>query len=614
MRNLGINGILTLYVTLSVLVGIGALVAYVSSSTYAITESLQEESLAQTARITTNILGVFVENAKRTAANLAAQPAAAAALGGEKNDVSALVENTLTVFPEVLSVVFFDNQGRAVAGRNRHGNLADSYADREYCKAILSGQQAYVTRSILRDKAASDMVFVVSHAVNAPDGKRLGGVAVAIMWETITKEYIDPIRFGKKGYAFMIDEAGVSIAHARKELLLRDTTDLEYVRLALALPKGLVNYTLDGEAKQMTVAQVPATGWILCMSEYEAELMSGATRQRNLLLGLGVLVAGAVVAVITVTNKRLVFGPLRAIDVYTGHVATGDFNVALVGKFRYELAELAANVRNMVGELKTKLGFAEGVMNGIPTACAIVGPDIKMAWINKHMCALHEKTDPPASYIGLPAGLFYHGDASRETASKRALRERHVATGELVHVTPSGKKLNISVITTPFYDMDGNLLGCIVFWRDQTEIVAQQERIDAQNALMTDTASKASDTSDRMAAAAEELSAQIEQANQGAQEQNNRVQDTVTAVEEMNATILEVAKNAGNTAQNADSAREKAREGAQLVTEVVAAVDSVREAADRLKENMRGLGDRPRASARCWASFPTSPTRPTCWP
>ncbi|WP_300154066.1 methyl-accepting chemotaxis protein [Solidesulfovibrio sp.] len=595
MRKCGINGVITLFVVLSVVAGIGALIAYVSASTYDNTKALQEESLTQTANITTKVLGLFVENAERTAANLATQPATVAALRSEPSDVGAIIESALEVSPELLSIFFFDTKGNLVVARSRQGGVTKSYADQEYCKAILSGQKTYVSRSILRDKNTSDMIFVASSAVLGPDGKILGGVAVSTMWEAITKEYIDPIRFGKRGYAFMLDEAGVSIAHAmNKDQLLHDTTDQDYVRQALKLPKGLVRYTLGGEVKQMAVAQVPATGWLVCMSEYEDELMAGATRQRTVLLGLGALVAAAVVAVITVANRRLVFGPLRTIDAFTSHVATGDFNVTLTGRFRFELAMLADNLRRMVGELKTRLGFAQGVVNGIPTPCAIIGPDCKMSWVNQPMCDLIEKPGPPESYVGQSAGIFYYGDADRSTNSEKALQERHMITAERTHVTPSGNTLEVVIITTPFYDMDGNLLGTIAFWSDQTEVRTQQQQIASQNTLMLDTARKASAASDNMAAAAQQLSAQIGQANQGAQEQSSRVQDTVCAVEQMNATILEVARNAAETAKNADMAGKKAREGEQLVSRVMTSVDSVRQAAGQLRTSIRDLGERAR--------------------
>ena len=244
----------------------------------------------------------------------------------------------------------------------------------------------------------------------------------------------------------------------------------------------------------------------------------------------------------------------------------------------------------MVGELKTKLGFAQGVLNGIPSPCGIVGPDFTMSWVNQEICDLLEKPQARTTAIGQRSGAFYNNDANRQTLSDRAIQERQPLAAEIDYSAPSGRKLRVAVRTTPFFDLDGNMLGSISFWNDLTQLHEQNRRIEEQNAVIAQTAASASAVADRVAAASEELSAQIEQSSRGAEEQNGRVQETATAVEEMNATILEVARNAAATATQADLARDKARQGAGLVAEVEAAVGSIRDEAVVLTSNMQTLG------------------------
>jgi len=342
------------------------------------------------------------------------------------------------------------------------------------------------------------------------------------------------------------------------------------------------------------VARIPATGWLVCMSSFDAEVTAPARTQRLVLLGIGVVVLLCVGALITWQSRRLVFHPLRSLSDFTAHIAAGDYKAAMAGRFQAELATFADNLRHMVNELKKRLGFSQGVLDGIPTPCGIVGPDCNMLWVNDAMCRLLEKTGSRDSYLGQRSGLFFRGDASRETLSDRAIKERRALSEEIDYRVPSGKDLRITVHTTPFYDLDGTLLGSITFWNDLTEIHTQKTCIEGQNAVIARAAAEASQVADRMAAASEELSAQIEQSNRGADVQNSRVQDTAAAVEEMNATILEVAKNAAATSQSADNARERAHQGAELVEEVTSAVTSVHDEASQLTENMRTLGEQAR--------------------
>ncbi len=47
-----------------------------------------------------------------------------------------------------------------------------------------------------------------------------------------------------------------------------------------------------------------------------------------------------------------------------------------------------------------------------------------MLWINEAMCRLLEKSGPRDSFLGQRSGLFFRGDAGRETLSDRAIKER----------------------------------------------------------------------------------------------------------------------------------------------------------------------------------------------
>jgi methyl-accepting chemotaxis protein len=593
MRRFGLNAVLTVGVLISLVAGISALIIYSTTSTKSVSLDIQMQALQQSAKNIVSVLDVYFENAIDQAENLAAQDLVIEALNNAPERADKMIKTIVQNSNSIMSIIVMDSTGKSLAGHIKSGSaLAPSYGDRDYFKVVMGGQKSYVSKTLVKAKSTGVLVFTIAQAISDPNGKTIGVISVNLNWGDFTSKFVDPVRFGKTGYGYMFDGKGGIIAHALdKSIILGTPTNTEVSDKALALRNGVLNYDYKGDKKYMAVAEVQKTGWIVCMTSSESEMAELATHQRNTMTGLGFGVLILVAGLILVFNRIVVLTPLAAIASYAAAVAEGDLKAQLSGRFRFELAGLAANLERMVAELKTKLGFAQGVMDGIPTPCGIVAPDCTMLWVNKQICQLLEKNAAPETYIGQKSGLFYLEDASRETCSDKALKERNTQSVQNTHVTPSGKRLRVSVISTPFYDMDKNLLGSISFWTDQTDLYAQQDRIAEQNALMADTAAKASATSDRMASASEELSAQIEQANKGAQIQNERVQETVTAVEEMNSTILEVAKNAANTAQNADAARSKAREGAALVVQVVGAVGKVREAADKLRENMRGLGD-----------------------
>ena len=444
----------------------------------------------------------------------------------------------------------------------------------------------------MKATSADVLIYVAAKAVRGKDGALLGAVAVCPRWTDFTEKTIDPIRLGRRGYGFTIDQSGRFISHSMdKKLLLQDYSKEKFIQDALAKGSGTFSYEWKGEDKFMSVAKIPATGWLVCMSAYDSELTAPAADQRSVLYMVGVGAVILLTLVIRIVNRKLVFAPLQQLTDFTEAVAQGDFKAVLAGKYRAEMKRFAGHLCTMVDELKKRLGFAQGVLNGIPTPCYIVDSDFKVTWLNDQICNLLGKPDPKDTYLGQRSGLFTRGDATRETFSDRAIKERKALNQEFDYATQSGKELRISVQTTPFYDLDNRMLGSITFWTDLTEIYGQKTRIEAQNAAIAQTAVEVSQVAENIATASQQLSQQIAHSSEGAREQSGRVSDTANAVEEMNATILEVARSASATSENAEKAKLKAQDGARLVEEVSAAVLSIRNEAGQMTDSMRSLGE-----------------------
>ena len=158
-----------------------------------------------------------------------------------------------------------DLKGKVVSGFN--ANLQDmaggDRSDRDYVKAVLGGKDLFFTDQVMSAKTGDILIFVAAKAVRGPDGKLLGGVAVCPKWNVFTKNFIDPLRFGTRGYGLMLDGKGNVIAHATdKDMLLKNMAGEDFARQALAAKgkEGVVAYEWKGEQKKAESAlQTPST-------------------------------------------------------------------------------------------------------------------------------------------------------------------------------------------------------------------------------------------------------------------------------------------------------------------------------------------------------------------
>ncbi|MDP2847136.1 MAG: methyl-accepting chemotaxis protein [Humidesulfovibrio sp.] len=587
--------VLILSVTLIVALTILGIVFYVSKSSYNVSLHLQQQSMEQLSTATRLSLDKFTSSTETLVDSLAAQKALREAFEGDPKRAKERLREYITINKEYWALFLFDAQGVIIAGYNAKGEdlAGQSRADHDYVKSILGGQDNYFSKEIIKAKSGDGDIFIfsVARSIKSAEGKVLGGVGAFPKWETFTTAFIDPPRFGKRGYGFMLDAQGRLIAHAMdKALILKDMREHEFIRKALELKNGSLFYDWKGEQKILTVSTDPKTGWVLCMSAYVDEMTQAARTQRNILLGIGALAVLLLCGGIAFVVRKLVVTPVKDIQSFTEAITAGDFKAELDSDFHYEMAGMAHNIKGMVAEIKTKLGFSQGVLDGIPTPCGIVGPDFKMLWCNQQVCDFLERPKKPSAYVGMKSGEFYWSDPNRETMSDKAIRSNSPMKGKVVWSGASGKQKHVDVSTTPFYDLDGHLLGSISFWSDITVIMDNQAKIEKQNESIAQAAIAANAVSDQVASASEELAAQIEQSSKGSDEQRARTTEAATAMEEMNSTVMEVARSAGNAADLAEKAKHKAQQGSDLVDKVVSTISGVERQATILKDDMTELG------------------------
>jgi methyl-accepting chemotaxis protein len=587
-----IAALVALVISVSVLLG----VLWINSSTLEAVYKGEMEAMNNMAEQSMAALDGYIGQTESMVKILAAQHSVVQALeGGDPAGADLLFKRLLDSSSAYWAAFAFDKNGMVVAGYNAKGShmAGADRSSRGYVKAVVQGKiPTYLSKDVLISKSGGGiMIFAAASVVYDEAGEIIGGVGIFPKWEEFTKKFIDPFRVAEHGYAYMLDGKGRIIAHAvDNTLFLKDLSEYDFVQTALTQKRGTARYVWEGRDKVMTFDVQPKTGWSVVVSAYDDDLASAAVEQRNTLAVGGAAVAILLIGVVVFLVRKIVIGPVKGVLDYARGVAGGDLDTRLEGHYRFEFAALSRQIEKMVAELKHRLAFSEGVLGGIIFPCVILGPDHKVLWTNPEMCALLEKDGKPEDFKGSHPGEFIYGEPDRKTISDKALDERQAQRIETEFHTATGKVLNIQAVSTPFYGMDGSMLGSLTIWFDVTEIRTQQKQIEAQNEQISKVAEQAEEISQYLSSAAEELSAQIEQASRGAEQQKERATETSAAMEQMNSTVLEVARNASQAAEDADVARGNAQSGAEIVNRVIESVGEVQTQADNLRQSMENLG------------------------
>ena len=156
---------------------------------------------------------------------------------------------------------------------NREGLVIN---ERPYFEASREGRTGVDT--VVVSRVTNAPIFALSAPVLSSEGEFLGGV-VGVVKVNFLIDLISSIDIGKTGYAFMLDNKGVVIAHPEKEIILKFdiNKDQYFEKLVNAIKHhstGNSEYIYNGEKKICGFAPVKIAGWTIVVTQQKEELMS----------------------------------------------------------------------------------------------------------------------------------------------------------------------------------------------------------------------------------------------------------------------------------------------------------------------------------------------------
>lgn len=283
--------------------------------------------------------------------------------------------------------------------------------------------------------------------------------------------------------------------------------------------------------------------------------------------------------------------PTHEVSSYVRGVHKGNYQQNLdESRYALEFAEMAQSVKAMTEQLEERLGFAQGVLDGIATPFAIISPDGSIKSMTPSTLEAFGRMGSIQSYIGKNISEFAYRDASRPSRAMEVARSGIAKNAELEVIDDTGEKRILQSNLSPIRDLSGKMIGVAASYVDLTHIRKHEQRITAQHEALAQAARRANEVSEELMRYVQLITENVDHAQQGAQSQSNLVGEAATAMGEMNATVLEVAKNAGNAAELAEGTKAKAQDGSRLVNSVVSTITKISTQAEELKSDMKELG------------------------
>ena len=267
---------------------------------------------------------------------------------------------------EYESICVTDDKGLVIASDNDAsiGNI--TVADREYFKAAMNGHS--MRGPISRSKVTGDPIFSTAAPIYS-DGV-IKGVLFAVIDQTkFNSDYMDPVRIGDEGYAYLVNQEGLILSHPEKDMIMTaNQYDYDFGEDVMNLEEGLLQYKYNGVKKTAIVNTSDLSHWKIIINASNSDIYKGVTALLKLSIFIAVFVFILGVVIIVLITRSIV-KPIKLSSEYAENIANGDlafdFDLRLL-QSNDESGHLAKSFHQVIEKLNN-------VIYGVKGAAAEVG-------------------------------------------------------------------------------------------------------------------------------------------------------------------------------------------------------------------------------------------------
>jgi methyl-accepting chemotaxis protein len=225
--------------------------------------------------------------------------------------------------------------------------------DRKYFQKALAGE--FSISPALKSRDTGDPIFVMAAPIKK-NGEILGIFSGVIDIAAFNKEFIDPIKVGESGYAYMFDNDGMVLAHKDKSNILKlNMKEFDFGRQMMAQKNGLFAYTYESVEKIVAFRKTGQLGWSIGVGAISSELLAPVKSLGYVNLsvaGIVVLLATIVILLVVRSTVKPINKMVADLNQATDQVNSGSSEVASTSQ---QLAEGASQQAASIEETSSSL-------------------------------------------------------------------------------------------------------------------------------------------------------------------------------------------------------------------------------------------------------------------
>ena len=212
-----------------------------------------------------------------------------------------IISQIAAVSRNFANVMLVDRDGKIIVSSDPD-SIGFDVSDYQFFSRLKDGRAgSHMDTEAYASPLTGHPVFVSSGAVVDHGGDFLGIIAISYDFFLYSEQVLSNLVYGKKGYAYVLDQRGWLLAHPREDLLLADMSGHGISRMLMnGADEGLRHYyEYEGDEKYLYFRNLDSMPWMIVINMTRADFYRNTNA---LLMFLLVSCVGALLAIIISTS------------------------------------------------------------------------------------------------------------------------------------------------------------------------------------------------------------------------------------------------------------------------------------------------------------------------
>ncbi len=260
-------------------------------------------------------------------------------------------------------LLLLDKSGNVVAGSNPDMVGAVILADQEYFKQAASG--IMFVSQVIKDQTTGKYVFAIAGPVFKGQDETVEGVLCGLVdMDQFNRIFIDPVKMGETGYAYMFDESGLFIAHPDQGMAMKtNLASFDFGRALMDARDDSHIYAYQGVERLVHLSNYKGLGWTVSVGIDTEELNAPAVRIRTINAALALIIMAIAALVVYVVARKVVVPITNAANL-AETIRLGDLSERLESDLKDEVGQLSQALNAMADGLEQKAQLASAIADG----------------------------------------------------------------------------------------------------------------------------------------------------------------------------------------------------------------------------------------------------------